>query len=59
VVVEDHFDRRVRRVGLVEQLEEFDELATAMAILDQGVNLAAQEINPGENAHGSAPDIFV
>jgi hypothetical protein len=30
-----------------------------MAILDQGVNLAGQEINPGENAHGSSPDIFV
>ena len=30
--LEDHFDRRVRRVSLVEQLEEFDELTTAMAI---------------------------
>ena len=35
VVVEDHFDRRVRRVSLVEQLKEFDELATAMAMFQR------------------------
>jgi hypothetical protein len=44
VIVVDHFDRRVRRVSLVEQLEEFDELATAMAILDQGVNPVKRSI---------------
>ena len=44
VIVVDHFDRRVRRVSLIEQLEEFDELATAMAILDQGVNSVKRSI---------------
>jgi hypothetical protein len=58
--MEDRFALRVcSSASLVEQLEEFDGFAIAMAILDQGVNFAGQEINPGENAHGFAPDIFV
>ena len=35
VIVEDQLDRRMGRIGGVEKLEEFDEFAAAMAILDQ------------------------
>ena len=42
MIVEDQLDRRMGRIGGVEKLEEFDEFAAAMAILDQGVNLAGE-----------------
>src|ERR1700704_699044 len=48
MIVEDQLDRRVGRIGGVEKREEFDEFAAAMAILDQGVNLAGDEIDPGQ-----------
>ena len=38
MVVEDQLDRRIGRVSRVEKLEEFDELAAAVAILDQGMD---------------------
>jgi hypothetical protein len=36
MIVEDQLDRGIGRIGGVEQLEEFDEFATAMTIPDQG-----------------------
>ena len=48
MIVEDQLDRRMGRIGGVEKLEKFDEFATAVAIPDEGVNLAAQQINPGQ-----------
>ena len=50
MIVEDQVDRRVGRVCGVEQLEEVDELAAAMTILDQGVNLAGQQVDAGHQA---------
>jgi len=44
VIVEDHFDRRVGRIGGVEQGEKFDEFAAAMPIPDQSVRLAGEEV---------------
>src|SRR5258706_15151152 len=35
MIVEDQLDRRVGRIGGVEKLEEFDEFAAAVAILDE------------------------
>ena len=40
MIVKDQPDRRMGRIGGIDELEEFDELAAAMAVLDQGVNLA-------------------
>src|SRR6266852_4277102 len=48
VVVQDHLDRRARRVSGVEELEEFDELAAAVTLLDQGVDLPSEQIDPGQ-----------
>ena len=40
MIIEDQLDRGMDRIGGVEKLEKFDEFATAVAILDEGVNLA-------------------
>jgi hypothetical protein len=50
MIVEDQLDRRVGRIGGVEKLEEFDEFATAMAILDQRTELAGDEVDAGQQA---------
>ncbi len=46
MIVEDQLERRVGRIGGVEKLDEFDEFATAMAILDQGMDLAVTRSMP-------------
>ena len=53
MVVLDHFDRRAGRVSGIEKLEEFDELAAAVAVFDQGVDLAGEQIDPGQQAEGA------
>jgi hypothetical protein len=40
----------VGRIGVVEKLEEFDEFAAAMAILDQRMDLAGDEVDGGQQA---------
>ncbi len=40
MIVEDHLDRCVGRIGGVEELEEFNEFAAAVAVLDESVDLA-------------------
>jgi hypothetical protein len=37
MVVKDHFNRSVSRIGAIKKLEKFDEFATPMAILDHGM----------------------
>ena len=46
MIIEDQLDRRIDRIGGVEKLEKFDEFATAVAILDEGVNLAGRRSIP-------------
>src|SRR6266446_2653382 len=50
MIVEDQLDCRMGRIGGVEKLEEFDEFAAAMAILDQGMDLAGDEVDAGQQA---------
>src|SRR5271165_2625776 len=45
MIVEDQLDCRVGRIGGVEKLEEFDEFAAAVAILDQSVNRAGEQVD--------------
>jgi hypothetical protein len=59
MIVEDQVDRRVGRVCGVEQLEEVDELAAAMTILDQGVDFAGQQVDAGHQCHGAVALVFV
>src|SRR5260370_28654116 len=59
MIVEDQLDRGVGRIGGVEKLEEFDEFAASMAILDQGMDLAGDEIDAGQQADRAVALIFV
>jgi len=44
VIVEDDLDRGHRGVGSIQHIEEFDEFAAAMAVLNEGVHLACQQV---------------
>ena len=55
MIVKDQLDRSRRRIGRVDELEEIDEFAAAMAIADQGVNLAADQIDAGKRRAGGPP----
>src|SRR5215469_18479642 len=48
MIVEDQLDGRMGRIGGIDELEEFDEFAAAMAVLDQSVNLAGEQIDTGQ-----------
>src|ERR1700739_4230821 len=50
MIVEDQLDRGAGRKGGIEKLEEFDELAAAVAISDESVDLAGEQINPSQQA---------
>jgi hypothetical protein len=45
VIVEDQLDCRMCRIGGVERLEKFDEFVAAAAVLDEGVNLASEQVD--------------
>src|SRR5258707_15309596 len=59
MIVEDQLDRGVGRIGGVEKLEEFDEFAASMAILDQGMDLAGDEVDAGQQADCAMALIFM
>ena len=46
MIVEDQLDRRVGWIGGVEKLEEFDEFAATVAVLDESVNRAGERSMP-------------
>src|SRR4029450_3889108 len=50
MIVEDQLDRGAGRIGGIEKLEEFDELSAAVAVSDEGMDLAGEQINPGQQA---------
>jgi len=58
MIVEDQADRGVRRIGGVDQLEKVDELAAAVAVLDQGMDFAGDEIDPGQQADRAVALVF-
>src|SRR5215468_974029 len=47
VIVQNDLDRRCGWVGRVENFEELDELATAMAVLDERVHSTGKQIDAG------------
>ena len=59
MIVEDQLDRRARRIGGIEKLEEFDEFPAAMAILDQRMDLAGDEVDAGQQADRAVALIFM
>jgi hypothetical protein len=38
------------RIGGIKELEEFDELAAAVAVADRSMNLPGEQINPGQHS---------
>ena len=59
MIVEDQVDRRVGWVGGIEDLQELDELAAAVTVLDQGVNLAGHQIEASQQGHCAVALVFV
>src|SRR6201988_560575 len=58
MIVEDQLDRRAGRIGGIEKLGEFDELAAAVAVSDEGVDLPGQKINSSQQAERAMTSIF-
>src|SRR5260370_17285281 len=50
MIIEDQLDRGAGRIGGIEKLEEFDELAAAVAVFDECVDFPREQINPGQQA---------
>src|SRR6266508_874376 len=59
MIVEDQMDRRMGWVGVIEEFEELDKLTAAVAILDQGVNLAGQQVDAGQQADCAVALVFM
>src|SRR6266480_6361080 len=59
MIVEDQLDRGAGRVGGVEKLEEFDELAAAVAVSDEGMDLSGEQIDPGQQAERAVALILI
>ena len=50
MIVEDQLDRGAGRIGGIEKFEKFDELAAAVMVSDERVDLSSEQINPGQQA---------
>src|SRR5260370_41869580 len=50
MIVEDQTDRRMDRIGGIDELQKLDELAATVAVLDQGMDFAGDESDPGQQA---------
>ena len=59
MIVEDQLDRRVSRIGGIDKFEEFDEFAAAVAVPDEGVNLAGEQVNAGQQADRAVALVFM
>src|ERR1700724_3776192 len=53
MVVENDLDGGVGGVGGVEELEKLDEFATAVAFLDQGMDVTGEQIDTGHQGQGA------
>jgi len=59
MIVEDQFDRGISRIGGIEKLQKLDEFTAAVAILDQGMDLAREQINPRQQAERAVTLVFI
>src|ERR1700738_3296632 len=50
MIVENQLDRGAGRIGSIKKLEEFDELPAAVAISEEGMDLAGEQIDAGQQA---------
>src|SRR6266581_4576177 len=59
MVVENDLDRGVGGVGTVEELEKLDEFAAAVALLDQGMDVTGEQIDPRHQGQGAVALVLV
>src|SRR5438132_14043634 len=59
MVIENDLDRGVGGVGTVEELEKLDEFAAAVALLDQGMDVTGEQIDPRHQGQGAVALIFM
>ena len=59
MIVEDQLDRRMGRIGGVEKLEKFNEFAAAVAVLDESMDLAGEQIDAGQQTDRAVALIFM
>lgn len=59
MIVEDQLDRGTPRISGIEKSEEFDQLAASVAVSDKGVDLAGEQINPGQQAERAVAFVFM
>jgi hypothetical protein len=54
MIVENQLDCGAGRIGRIKELEEIDELSTAVAVSDQGMDFPGEQINTGQQANRAA-----
>src|SRR2546421_10032583 len=59
MVVENDLDGGIGGVGGVEELEKLDEFATAVAFLDQGMDMTSEQIDTGHQGQGAVTLVLV
>ena len=59
MIIEDQPDRGAGRIGVIEQLEELDKLSAAVAVSDQGMHLAGEQIDPRQQAERAMAFVFM
>jgi hypothetical protein len=59
MIVEDQLDRSSGWVFGVKELEEFDELAAAMAVFDESMDLAGQQIDVRQQTERAVALVFM
>jgi len=59
IIIEDHTDALLRRIGGIDHSQELDEFAAAVTLDDVSMNMARQQINGGHQRHGSVAAILV
>src|SRR6516164_6567595 len=59
MVVKDELDRGVGGVTGIEEFEKRNEFAAAVAFLDQGVDMASEQIDPGHQRQGAVAFVLV
>ena len=59
MIIEDQPDRGAGRIGVIEQLEELDKLSAAVAVSDQGMGLAGEQIDPRQQAERAMAFVFM
>src|SRR5947207_15857782 len=59
MIVEDQLDRGPGRIGGVELLEEFNELAAAMAVFDKSMDFAGQQIDTSQQTERAMAPVFM